>query len=255
MPPGVGFATSPSRGDGVDTAAAADNSPEEADDDNIPEPGWEDQYKALQRYSLVNGHTKVPSRYMENPKLGRWVMTQRRQMALMQQSYPNALTAERIAKLDEIGFTWSVRSDPYRAWNKKMEELKEYKKKFGNTMVPQRYKTNPQLGTWVHTQRRQYKLLSDGKKSSMTQKKIDSLNQIGFVWVARHFDDNDGDDDDDSIEKEFNERTPSESGEIDLAESLKTEGVKHYLMTGGEHDDLKNEDVEVDKNVDVMAQV
>ena len=54
-------------------------------------------------------------------------MTQRRQMALMQQAYPNALTAERIAKLDEIGFTWSVRSDPYRAWNKKMEELKEYK--------------------------------------------------------------------------------------------------------------------------------
>ena len=90
----------------------------------------------------------------------------------------------------------------------------------------------------------------------MTQKKIDSLNEIGFVWVARHLDDNDGDDDDDdSIEKEFNERAPSEGGEIDLAENLKTEGVKHYLMTGGEHDDLKNEDVEVDKNVVVMAQV
>lgn len=48
-------------------------------------------------------------------------------MALMQQAYPNALTAERIAKLDEIGFTWSVRPEPYHAWNKKMEELKEYK--------------------------------------------------------------------------------------------------------------------------------
>ena len=54
----------------------------------------------------------------------------------------------------------------------------------------------------------------------MTQKKIDSLNEIGFVWVARHLDDNDGDDDDDdSIEKEFNERAPSEGGEIDLAEN------------------------------------
>ena len=73
--------------------------------------------------------------------------------------------------------------------------------------------------TWVHTQRRQYKLLSDGKKSSMTQKKIDSLNEIGFVWVARHLDDNDGNNDDDSTENEFNERTPSESGEIDLAEN------------------------------------
>ena len=89
----------------------------------------------------------------------------------------------------------------------------------------------------------------------MTQKKIDSLNEIGFVWVARHLDDNDGNNDDDSTENEFNERTPSESGEIDIAENLKAEGVKHYLMTGGEYDDLKNEDAEDDKNVDVVAQV
>ena len=44
-------------------------------------------------------------------------------------------------------------------------------------------------------------------------------NEIGFVWVARHLDDNDGNNDDDSTENEFNERTPSESGEIDLAEN------------------------------------
>jgi hypothetical protein len=54
-------------------------------------------------------------------------MTQRRQMALMQQGYPNALTAERIAKLDEIGFAWTVRPEPLSTWNQKMKELKEYK--------------------------------------------------------------------------------------------------------------------------------
>ena len=37
----------------------------------------------------------------------------------------------------------------------------------------------------VQKQRRQYKLHSDGKKSSMTQGKIDSLNALGFIWVAR----------------------------------------------------------------------
>lgn len=96
-------------------------------DTPLEDPGWEDQFKALQRYRLVNGHTKVPARYKENPKLGRWVMTQRRQMALMQQGYPNALTVERIAMLDEIGFAWSVRPEPVSTWNKKMEELKQYK--------------------------------------------------------------------------------------------------------------------------------
>jgi hypothetical protein len=70
-------------------------------------------------------------------------------------------------------------------------------------MVPQRYQANPQLGTWVHTQRRQYKLLSDGKKSSMNQQKIDSLNAVGFVWVARHngFDESSDDEADDSAKK------------------------------------------------------
>jgi len=36
---------------------------------NIDDPGWEDQFKALQRYRLVNGHTKVPARYKDNPKV------------------------------------------------------------------------------------------------------------------------------------------------------------------------------------------
>jgi hypothetical protein len=30
--------------------------------------------------------------------------------------------------------------------------------------------------------------MQDGKKSSMTQKKIDALNAVGFVWVARSID-------------------------------------------------------------------
>ena len=54
--------------------AAAVNGPQT--EEVMNDPGWEDQYKALQRYKLVNGHTKVPARYKENPKLGRWVMTQ-----------------------------------------------------------------------------------------------------------------------------------------------------------------------------------
>jgi hypothetical protein len=58
-------------------------------------------------------------------------------------------------------------------------------KKFGNTMVPQRYKDDPVLGAWVHTQRRQYTLIKEGKPSSMTQKKMTLLNVAGFVWCAK----------------------------------------------------------------------
>mmetsp|Transcript_44836 Transcript_44836/g.95425 ORF Transcript_44836/g.95425 Transcript_44836/m.95425 type:complete len:449 (+) Transcript_44836:171-1517(+) len=150
------------------------------------DPGWEEQYKALREYHLRFGNCKVPARFKANPKLGRWVMTQRRQFTLLMQGFPSALTAERIRRLEALGFTWSVRPEPVSTWNKKFQELKAYKATYGNCMVPQRYQANTQLGTWVHTQRRQYKLMSEGKKSSMTKEKADALDSIGFFWAAKH---------------------------------------------------------------------
>ena len=38
------------------------------------------------------------------------------------------LTDERIARLENLGFVWSLRDD----WQKHYEELKEYKKKHGD---------------------------------------------------------------------------------------------------------------------------
>ena len=60
----------------------------------------------------------------------------------------------------------------------------EYKETYGDCVVPQRYQSDPQLGTWVHTQRRQYKLMKEGKKSSMTEDKIRDLDAMGFEWEA-----------------------------------------------------------------------
>ncbi|KAL7533856.1 hypothetical protein ACHAWF_011232 [Thalassiosira exigua] len=53
-------------------------------------------------------------------------------------------------------------------------------------MVPQRYKANPQLRTWVHTQRRQHKLLVEGKRSSMSDEKRELLDSVGFEWCVTH---------------------------------------------------------------------
>jgi hypothetical protein len=103
------------------------------------DPGWEEQFFALKAYQRETGHCKVPARFKSNPKLGRWVMTQRRQFTLLMQGYPSALTAERIQRLESIGFTWSIRPEPVKTWNRKFQELKVYKNTFGNCMVPQRY--------------------------------------------------------------------------------------------------------------------
>jgi len=82
-------------------------------------------------------------------------------------------------------------------WNERYDELKAYKEKFGDCLVnchhlkskkialisstllilfsyfsfpqqvPERYEKNHRLGTWVRTQRKHYKLMRNGKISSM----------------------------------------------------------------------------------------
>ena len=103
------------------------------------DPNWEDRYHELLRFKGEYGHTRVPARYKTNPKLGRWVMTQRRQFTVLMKGMPSALTTERMNRLNEIGFIWGLRSDPVTMWNRKFAELKAYKREYGNCLVPQRY--------------------------------------------------------------------------------------------------------------------
>ena len=103
------------------------------------EPNWEERYSELKQFKHEHGHTRVQARYKPNPKLGRWVMTQRRQFTVLMQGFPSALTTERMNRLNDVGFVWALRADPVTTWNRKFGELKGYKRLFGNCMVPQRY--------------------------------------------------------------------------------------------------------------------
>ena len=64
-------------------------------------------------------------------------------------------------------------------------ELKKYKEKYGDTLVPSIYEDNPKLGTWVHHQRRQYKKFREGKPCHITEERIQALESLGFVWYPR----------------------------------------------------------------------
>jgi hypothetical protein len=68
-------------------------------------------------------------------------------------------------------------------WQTRFEELKEYKTKYGNCDVPQKYSPNQRLGSWVNKQRNEYNNREAGKKSQMTYYRIDQLNGIDFRWA------------------------------------------------------------------------
>jgi hypothetical protein len=65
------------------------------------------------------------------------------------------------------------------SWTTRYNELMQYKRDFGNCNVPQLYKTNPQLGTWVNNQRMSF------KSKSLADVRVTKLNEIGFAWKIK----------------------------------------------------------------------
>ena len=138
---------------------------------NNDEVVWNRRFQELKVYKKINGDCNVPRRYASNLSLGEWVQTQRRK--------GNEVSQERRIQLDSVGFTWKS-NQQYQAnhalWNKRFQELKDYKKIHGDCNVPtKRYKLNPSLGQWVQRQRMY--------KETMLEERKAKLNNIGFQWI------------------------------------------------------------------------
>lgn len=72
-------------------------------------------------------------------------------------------------------------------WLVRLDELRKYKKKFGNCRVPAgkcKEKNYSQLGKWVDHQRQQYRLRSIGKPSTLTDARLEKLVDLGFEFVV-----------------------------------------------------------------------
>jgi hypothetical protein len=66
------------------------------------EEDWNEGFAHLKAYSEREGHSRVPSRHIENGfPLGTWVGVQR--------SIKDKMSAERRKRLDKLGFAWKAR--------------------------------------------------------------------------------------------------------------------------------------------------
>ena len=92
------------------------------------------------------------------------------------------MTQERVRVLDELGFCWQHKLN---IWSLRYQELLEFKKSQGHTVVPSHYKENPKLATWVKCQRRQKKLLDSGRPNTLTTERLGLLNAVDFAWTAQ----------------------------------------------------------------------
>ena len=128
------------------------------------------------------------------------------------------MTEERADQLRAMGFSFLVGKRKtgrveMKAWDDQFELLREFKTEHGHSksvvhtpymhssccvalfahespnlpvlfiaVVPQHY---PGLGRWVKQQRREFKLMKEGKRTTMSPEKVLKLADIGFVFDAQ----------------------------------------------------------------------
>jgi hypothetical protein len=95
----------------------------------------------------------------------------------MAENKKSAMTEERVTALEGIGFVWD---GPGAAWAERLSVLATSRRIHGHYNIPQNYSENIRLGTWVATQRTEYRLHVKGKKSLMTAFRVQELESLGF---------------------------------------------------------------------------
>ena len=137
---------------------------------NAIEDSWEEMLTLLIEYREHHGDCNVPVTH-ENQKLARWVTTQRKAKKSRQ------IRDDRIARLDAIGFAWTPFDE---RWESSFRTLEEFKNKYGNCDVPQKWKENPFLGKWVSDQRKKW------RDKTLATERVKCLESLGITWQPKN---------------------------------------------------------------------
>ena len=99
------------------------------------------------------------------------------------------LSNAQIERLNEVGFQWKLEN----AFDKRVEELRAFKAKFGHCNVTQSRSASNKpylsLGDWCFNVRRSRRLLEEGNQKQgavkLSNAEIERLDALGFQWESR----------------------------------------------------------------------
>lgn len=146
---------------------------------------FQQRLSELKAFIDENGHGSIPTPYEGNPPLGVWAANLRRQFVIREHAeqesseYKGFLTDERLDVLKDSGFDFTPLTE--RQFKIRLEELKEFKEKYGHTCVPEKFEENLALGTWVSNMRTQYKKKRAESESTPEEGKVNGDNEPGIV--------------------------------------------------------------------------
>jgi len=149
---------------------------------------WKKMYKTLLDYHGKTGHCQVDLN--SGYELEYFVRDQRRQYVRWRKALSTTMTVDRIELLEEIDFAWTksrpkTKKTHEERWNEMVDQLTTFREKYNHAEVPQEYEENPQLGRWVMNQRTFYRMNEIGICTTLSEERIDQLEQLDFVWRYR----------------------------------------------------------------------
>jgi len=136
---------------------------------------WEDRLAEVAAFKAMHGHCDIPVSYPNDPKLGRFVNSMRTK------KNRGTLSADRVEKLDAVGFHWGRQSSEETdginlEWRRRFNELIAYKQAHGDCDVPAKWQENRPLANWISNQRQQE------KRGSLHPARRQLLTDNGFIW-------------------------------------------------------------------------
>lgn len=139
---------------------------------DVPDYLWERNFAAAVEYHREHGDLNIPVDYVDRNgiRLGAWMFNIRH--GLKNKNGRTQLTAEQIARLDELGMNWAGKHNA--TWDKAYRAAYQYKKMNGNLDIPAAYVTADgiSLGRWIRRQ----------KTAKLTEERRNKLDALGFIW-------------------------------------------------------------------------
>ena len=151
---------------------------------------FEERLEELKAFKSEFGHCNVKTTDTHMTSLRNWsqcMRTRRRELEQMTGNpYDAKITHDQIKRLSALGFRWSRINC---CFEDRLEELRQFKGKYGNCDVSSKRGHHKPLGEFCKRVRRQRKHLELKKRgceylpsTQLTESNIQSLTELGFRW-------------------------------------------------------------------------
>mmetsp|Transcript_34344 Transcript_34344/g.82135 ORF Transcript_34344/g.82135 Transcript_34344/m.82135 type:complete len:330 (-) Transcript_34344:24-1013(-) len=148
------------------------------------EEKWNGMLERLRGYKNRNGGSMSfpsdpSSMTPEEREVKNWATEQRREYKRLRLGQESKLTAQRMRLLNMLGFDLNPASERV-PWATRIEQLRSFVAEHGHCHVPKGH----EIFSFVSRMRTTYKQKAEGKKNSLTDERVNQLNELGFVWMA-----------------------------------------------------------------------